>query len=69
MAERFTPIEAAKRYRPIETAPRNGKPLILAWAPNGFPADHVAGTLGWDGHGWLAADGTYWTEPTHWKYS
>lgn len=55
------------KWQPIQTAPKDGRPLFLIWAPNG-EEDYRAFSPGWDGDGWTtqkAGDG-YWIDPTHW---
>lgn len=58
-------------WRPIKTAPRDGTPIMLGWAPNGLPVEHVEEAR-WQGEDWRplrARDSSIvqLTEATHWK--
>lgn len=52
-------------WKAIDSAPKNGRPVELSWAPNG-PIEHIALAV-WDGHGWRDVGGDYWTDATHWR--
>jgi hypothetical protein len=74
--ESRTPAGAEPDWRPIETAPKNGKPILISGgtfyydaSTSTTPMDFEGVAIAyWDVDGWNVKeyDGEYWHQPTHW---
>jgi hypothetical protein len=51
------------QWKPISTAPKDGRLVELGWLPNGR-VEHTVKSRWRSGDGWLSADGVYeWQQP------
>ena len=56
-------------YEFVDREPPKGKAaIVLIWAPNGFPPDHIEAPSGSDDHGFVAEEGGYLVDFTHWRF-